>query len=296
MPRPGWYSRRLRDTAVYERRAGVDCSSTRVAPQPPASGGAFLNAATRGLRFSRACTLFFSVPLPLPCISRTEKMPDLQIRGWARAMFHPTSTFLIGLPVLAYLLGSVPWGLVLTRMFTSVDIRRQGSGNIGATNVQRLAGTPLGLLTLAGDLLKGAAPVYLAVNANALDPIQQALFVSVVALAAFAGHLFPLYLKLKVGGKGVATAAGCFLVISPMSVLAALIAFLLILGWFKRVSAGSLSAAAVLPVAVWWSLRSPVFSGCAVLMAALIVLRHKENIRRLLTGSEPTISGKKKRR
>jgi len=211
-------------------------------------------------------------------------------------MFHPTSTFLIGLPLLAYLLGSVPWGLVLTRMFTSVDIRRQGSGNIGATNVRRLAGTPLGLLTLAGDLLKGAAPVYLAVNVTGLDPIQQALFVSVVALAAFAGHLFPIYLKLKGGGKGVATAAGCFLVISPMSVLAALIAFLLILGWFKRVSAGSLSAAAVLPAAVWWRLGSPVYCGCAVLMAVLIVLRHKDNIHRLLTGSEPALSGKKKRR
>lgn len=210
-------------------------------------------------------------------------------------MFQSTSTFMISLLMLAYLLGSVPWGLVLTRMFTSVDIRRQGSGNIGATNVRRLAGTPLGLLTLAGDLLKGAAPVYLAANVIGLDPIQQALFVSVVALAAFVGHLFPLYLKLKGGGKGVATAAGCFLVISPMSVLAALIAFLLILCWSGRVSAGSLSAAAVLPPAVWWSLRSPVFCGCAVLMSALIVLRHKDNIRRLLTGSEPAVGEKKKR-
>jgi len=211
-------------------------------------------------------------------------------------MFPPKLIFLIGLPILAYLLGSVPWGLVLTRMFTTVDIRRQGSGNIGATNVRRLAGTPLGLLTLAGDLLKGAAPVYLAVNVTGLDPIQQAFFVSIAALAAFAGHLFPLYLKLKGGGKGVATAAGCFLVISPMSVLAALIAFLLILGWSGWVSAGSLLAAAVLPAAVWWRLGSPVYCGCAALMAALIVLRHRDNIRRLLNGSEPVVSGKEKRR
>jgi glycerol-3-phosphate acyltransferase PlsY len=211
-------------------------------------------------------------------------------------MFPPKLIFLIGLPILAYLLGSVPWGLVLTRMFTTVDIRRQGSGNIGATNVRRLAGTPLGLLTLAGDLLKGAGPVYLAGNVTGLDPIQQAFFVSVAALAAFAGHLFPLYLKLKGGGKGVATAAGCFLVISPMSVLAALIAFLLVLGWSGRVSAGSLSAAAVLPAAVWWRLGSPVYCGCAALMAVLIVLRHRDNIRRLLNGSEPAVNGKKKRR
>jgi glycerol-3-phosphate acyltransferase PlsY len=211
-------------------------------------------------------------------------------------MFPPKLIFLIGLPILAYLLGSVPWGLVLTRMFTTVDIRRQGSGNIGATNVRRLAGTPLGLLTLAGDLFKGAAPVYLAGNVTGLDPIQQAFFVSVAALAAFAGHLFPLYLKLKGGGKGVATAAGCFLVISPMSVLAALIAFLLVLGWSGRVSAGSLSAAAVLPAAVWWRLGSPVYCGCAALMAVLIVLRHRDNIRRLLNGSEPAVNGKKTRR
>jgi len=208
-------------------------------------------------------------------------------------MFHPTPTFLIGLPILAYLLGSVPWGLVLTRLFTSVDIRRQGSGNIGATNVQRLAGTPLGLLTLAGDLLKGAVPVCLAANVTGLDPIQQALFVSIVALAAFAGHLFPLYLKLKGGGKGVATAVGCFLVISPMSVLAALIAFLIILGWSGRVSAGSLSVAAVLPAAVWLTCQSKIFTACAVIVAILIFIRHGENIKRLLAGTEPAI-GKKR--
>ncbi len=211
-------------------------------------------------------------------------------------MFQPVPSFLIGLPLLAYLLGSVPWGLVLTRMFTTVDIRRQGSGNIGANNVRRVAGTPLGLLTLAGDLLKGAAPVYLAVRLSGLDPILKAGFVSVVALAAFVGHLFPLYLKLKGGGKGVATAAGCFLVISPVSILAALVVFLLIVCWSRRVSAGSLSAAVALPVAVWWSLRSPVYSGCALLMAVLIVLRHKDNIRRLIIGSEPAIGKKSDRR
>ncbi|MDZ7579997.1 MAG: glycerol-3-phosphate 1-O-acyltransferase PlsY [Deltaproteobacteria bacterium] len=211
-------------------------------------------------------------------------------------MFQPVPSFLIGLPLLAYLLGSVPWGLVLTRMFTTVDIRRQGSGNIGANNVRRVAGTPLGLLTLAGDLLKGAAPVYLAVRLSGLDPILKAGFVSVVALAAFVGHLFPLYLKLKGGGKGVATAAGCFLVISPISILAALVVFLLIVCWSRRVSAGSLSAAVTLPVAVWWSLRSPVYSGCALLMAVLIVLRHKDNIRRLIIGSEPAIGKKSGRR
>ncbi|MFZ0612229.1 MAG: glycerol-3-phosphate acyltransferase, partial [Desulfobacterales bacterium] len=118
-------------------------------------------------------------------------------------MVYPSPTVLIGLPLAAYLLGSIPCGLVLTRLFTSVDIRRQGSGNIGATNVRRLAGTPLGLLTLAGDVLKGAVPVYLAAQVDGLEPVVRACFVSTVALAAFSGHLFPLYLKLKGGGKGV---------------------------------------------------------------------------------------------
>lgn len=209
-------------------------------------------------------------------------------------MLHPSPTVLIGLPLAAYMLGSIPCGLVLTRLFTSVDIRRQGSGNIGATNVRRLAGTPLGLLTLAGDVLKGAVPVHLAAQVGGFDPIPRACFVSTVALAAFAGHLFPLYLKLRGGGKGVATAAGCFLAISPGSVLAALIAFIATVAWSKRVSAGSLAAAAVLPAAVGLHLHSPVFFACALLMAALIVRRHRENIRRLLNGSEPALGGKKK--
>ncbi|MGB8427821.1 MAG: glycerol-3-phosphate 1-O-acyltransferase PlsY, partial [Desulfobacterales bacterium] len=210
-------------------------------------------------------------------------------------MGHLSPTVLIGLPLAAYLLGSIPCGLVLTRLFTSVDIRRQGSGNIGATNVRRLAGTPLGLLTLAGDVLKGAVPVYLAMQVDGLDPTARAYLVSIVALAAFAGHLFPLYLKLEGGGKGVATAAGSFLAISPVSVLAALIAFLGITAWSRRVSAGSLAAATVLPVAVAWRLESPVFFACALVMAVLIVWRHKENIRRLLNGTEPTVSEKKNR-
>ncbi len=208
-------------------------------------------------------------------------------------MLRPLPAVLFGLPMLAYLFGSIPWGLILTRRFTPIDIRKQGSGNIGATNVRRLAGTPLGLLTLAGDLLKGAIPVYFAGRVVGFEPNLQACFVSTVALAAFAGHLFPLYLKLKDGGKGVATAMGCFLVISPISVLATLIVFLLVVCLSGRVSAGSLSAAAVLPVAVWWACQSKIFTACAGVVAILIFIRHAENIKRLLAGTEPTI-GKKR--
>ena len=204
-------------------------------------------------------------------------------------MLESLPSVLFGLPVLAYLLGSIPWGLVLTRRFSTVDIRREGSGNIGATNVRRLAGTPLGLLTLAGDLLKGAVPVYLAGRVVGLDPVLQQFVVSVTAVAAFSGHLFPLYLGMKGGGKGVATALGCFSVISPLATALALLFFLLIVWLSRRVSAGSLAAAVVLVPAVWWCERSSIYGVSALLMTSLIFFRHKENISRLLDGSEPPI-------
>ena len=120
------------------------------------------------------------------------------------------------LTVSAYFLGSIPFGLVLTRLFTSIDIRKTGSGNIGATNVRRMAGNLLGVLTLIGDVLKGALPVFLAtalVRGEAGNIPE--MIIAFVATGAFIGHLFPVYLKFKTGGKGVATAFGCFLVISP---------------------------------------------------------------------------------
>ena len=194
-----------------------------------------------------------------------------------------------GLPVFAYLVGSVPWGLVLTKIFSSVDIRQNGSGNIGATNVRRLAGNTLGALTLAGDILKGALPVWLAVNITVPGNPLGDIFVSLVALAAFSGHLYPVYTKFRQGGKGVATAAGCFLAISPMACFVAVLVFILFVCWFDRVSAASLAASAVLPVAVWKATRSGVITGCAAVIAGFIYYRHRENIRRLLSGTEPVI-------
>ncbi len=199
---------------------------------------------------------------------------------------------LLALPFLAYALGSIPWGLVLTRLFTSVDIRREGSGNIGATNVRRVAGTPLGVLTLAGDVLKGAAPVFFARSLVAGSGSWGDLYLSAVVLAAIAGHLYPIYMKFKEGGKGVATAGGCFLALSPMAVLTAILVFILFVCMFNRVSAGSLAAVAVLPLGVWKALDSEILTGCAVVVAIFIFARHKENIVRLLNGSEPTVGGK----
>ena len=198
----------------------------------------------------------------------------------------------IWLPVIAYLLGSIPWGVVLTRIFASVDIRRQGSGNIGATNVSRVAGSTLGLLTCAGDVLKGAAPVYPALILAAENQCNGDLLPAVVALGAFFGHLFPLFLKFKDGGKGVATCAGCILVLSPPACLSALLTFIAVLFVSKRVSAGSLAAAAVLPGAVWLTTASLHFTAGAVVMAIFIFIRHTENIRRLISGTEPRFRDK----
>ena len=191
-----------------------------------------------------------------------------------------------GLLLLAYLLGSIPWGLVLTRLFAIADIRRHGSGNIGATNVARVAGPVLGLATLVGDFLKGWAPVALASYLD-LPPAGAELYAAALALLAVLGHLFPVYTRLRGGGKGVATAAGGFAALAPLAVLIALVVFVLVLALTRRVSAGSLAAAAALPPAVLSTTESAVFCAGAVMAATLIFIRHAGNIRRLLAGTEP---------
>ena len=193
----------------------------------------------------------------------------------------------IALPVFAYLLGSIPWGLILTRLFTPLDIRQTGSGNIGATNVAREAGVTLGIITLAGDTLKGAVPVWLATSITTMNDTWGAIFVAFVSLAAFMGHLYPVYMKFKTGGKGVATAAGCFAVISPLAMVVSILVFIMIACWSNRVSLASLVAAAVLPLAVWKATHSQIITGCAVITSIFIYSRHTDNIKRLWAGTEP---------
>lgn len=193
------------------------------------------------------------------------------------------------LPIFSYLLGSIPWGLILTRLFTPINIRQVGSGNIGATNVARMAGPGLGVLTLAGDILKGAFPVWLAVSMTTPNQVWGDLYVALVAFAAFTGHLYPAYMKFKNGGKGVATAAGCFGVISPVALVILILVFILFVCWSNRVSLASLASAAVLPVAIWKATGSKVMLGCAVITTIFIYFRHVDNIKRLIAGKEPTI-------
>ncbi|MDI6687448.1 MAG: glycerol-3-phosphate 1-O-acyltransferase PlsY [Desulfobacterales bacterium] len=197
---------------------------------------------------------------------------------------------LFGLSVLAYLLGSIPCGFILTKKLAAIDIRQKGSKNIGATNVRRVAGTMPAAFTLAGDLLKGALPVYLAIYVMAdADKLIGDIYLSIVALSAFLGHLYPVYMKFKGGGKGVATATGCFIIISPIACLSAILTFILFMFLSRRVSAGSLSGAAVLPVAVWLTSHSIPLTICGLITTSFIFFRHKDNIRRLLSGTEPAI-------
>ena len=191
----------------------------------------------------------------------------------------------------AYLSGSIPTGVVLARRFSGIDVRQQGSGNIGATNVGREAGWRLGLLTLFLDMLKGAVPVWVAVR---WAPGHPDWVVAAAATAAVLGHLFPLYSRFRGGGKGVATAAGSFLIAAPAAFLAAVLVFVPAVLVSRRMSVGSLAAAVALPVGI--RLLSPslplfISAGCVSL---LLLVRHKDNIRRLLTGTEPILSGRRK--
>jgi glycerol-3-phosphate acyltransferase PlsY len=201
--------------------------------------------------------------------------------------FQPLFTY--GLLSGAYLLGSIPWGVLLTRAFGAVDPRRHGSGNIGATNVARVGGLALGVATLAADVLKGLAPVWLCVHWTSGSPHSEVLPVA-AALLSFFGHLFPIYSGFRGGGKGVATAFGGFVPISPMAVLASVCGFAVMALISHRVSLGSLTAALVLPLAAVATTDSWAVSAGAGLASVFIFIRHGDNIRRLIAGAEPTFS------
>ena len=188
---------------------------------------------------------------------------------------------IILLIVAAYLIGAIPTGIILTKLAGGEDIRKAGSGNIGATNVYRVAGRTLGVLTLIGDCFKGLLPVLVATEAFALTGTPLAL----VALAAFIGHCYPVYLGFK-GGKGVATALGIFLVLSPSSIPFTLILFVLVLWKWRYISLSSISAATVIPFLVFAIERSWPLFAVTLVIAGIVIWRHRSNIERLQSGSE----------
>ncbi|HEY5522700.1 MAG TPA: glycerol-3-phosphate 1-O-acyltransferase PlsY [Desulfuromonadaceae bacterium] len=179
----------------------------------------------------------------------------------------------------AYLIGSIPTGLLLGKAY-GIDVRREGSGNIGATNLYRTVGRKVGIITLIGDCLKGLLPVLL-VKASSLPPE----FAAWVGLAAFCGHVFPVFLKFK-GGKGVATALGVFLALAPLAVAIAIALFAVLMFLCRYVSLGSISAAAAMPLAVYLLGESRTVTVVTLVIAAIVIIRHHENIKRLLSGTE----------
>jgi glycerol-3-phosphate acyltransferase PlsY len=207
----------------------------------------------------------------------------------------PTPLMPIVIFLAAYLCGSIPFGLLLGKLFGGMDVRKTGSGNIGATNVARSAGPTAGILTLVLDGAKGAGPVWLARH---YFPDHAALQI-LAGLGALAGHCFPVWLKFR-GGKGVATAAGLFLVLCPAAAGGALLIFALVVGFCRYVSLASVSASTAMPLLVYFLWAPPYAPPISVTVgslaaAMLIVYKHDANLQRLVEGTEPKFSFGKKR-
>jgi glycerol-3-phosphate acyltransferase PlsY len=201
------------------------------------------------------------------------------------------------LPVIAvesYLLGSIPFGYLLVLIFRGEDVRKSGSGNIGATNVSRQS-PALGVLTLILDALKGGLAVV--VVKKLIDPIGASADYEQLALAslfAVIGHVFPVWLKFR-GGKGVATGLGSFLLIAPKAALSAAGVFFLVVIVSRYVSLGSIIAVASFPLlayALYTNERAPMVLAVMTMTSLLIIARHRENIRRLFRGTESRLGAK----
>ena len=208
---------------------------------------------------------------------------------------NQSSPSLLWIPVAAYLLGSIPFGVLLAKLFGGGDVRKTGSGNIGATNVARAAGPVAGILTLLFDVAKGAVAVGLAGRFTN----ESATWMTIAGLAALVGHGFPVWLRFR-GGKGVATAAGVFAVLCPYALVGALVLFILVFAFWRYVSLASISAAAAMPLLVyflWAPGHAPplVVTFGALASAVLIVFKHDANIQRLVQGEEPKFSGGSKK-
>ncbi len=195
--------------------------------------------------------------------------------------------FGLSLILVAYVFGSIPFGLLIGRRIGGTDVRSAGSGNIGATNVGRLLGKKWGLVTLFCDMNKAMIPVGLSKYLLRGAPNSE-VWVSLVGLAAFLGHLFPVYLKFK-GGKGVATALGVFLTLAPGAALCAVGLFALSAGLSGYVSVGSLTAASAMPFLVWFFGDSGVYVWLAAVVALCVWIKHRDNIHRLLNRTEKSL-------
>ena len=188
--------------------------------------------------------------------------------------------------VAAYLIGGIPFGLIVVKLMTGADVRESGSGNIGATNVLRTTGLAAGILTLVLDAAKAWFAVWLA---DRLSGGSQ-LWMSLAALAALAGHAWSIFLRFK-GGKAVASFVGAYAYLTPLPLVAVVLLFVLIVAWTRYLSLGSIIAAGLFPVGCWMILHPgwPVLVS-AVGAAAIIIYRHRGNITRIRAGEERVFS------
>ncbi|HEY2391975.1 MAG TPA: glycerol-3-phosphate 1-O-acyltransferase PlsY [Candidatus Angelobacter sp.] len=201
----------------------------------------------------------------------------------------------------AYLLGSIPFGYLLVRIFRGEDIRQTGSGNIGATNVARSGAKGLGIATLALDAMKGAAAVLFAIfmafqnglAATGSGTLAELRLAATAALFAVLGHVFPVWLKFK-GGKGVATALGVFCVLFPKAILVALAIFILVVVVTRYVSLGSILGAIAFPVSAYFLQNTDALSlFLASAVSFIVIIKHRQNIGRLLSGTESRFGSNK---
>lgn len=217
-------------------------------------------------------------------------MPDAASLGWTMPQGQEWAAVAI-----AYLLGSVPFGLVLVRLVRGIDLRTVGSGNIGATNAMRAAGKPVGYAVFVLDFLKGFAPVYWLAPQLALAPERQLCLQVICGALAVLGHCFPLYLLFR-GGKGVSTGCGALVALDPLVALAGGVVWLVALLGLRYTGLASLLMGMAFPIVALLRgapARGPLVVG-TLLLALLIVVRHRSNIRRMLAGTEPKIGSKKR--
>jgi acyl phosphate:glycerol-3-phosphate acyltransferase len=184
--------------------------------------------------------------------------------------------------VVSYLVGAIPASYIAGRMFRGIDLRRHGSGNLGATNAFRVLGARIAAPVMIFDVLKGFFPTYLFPALLVMAGWEWAI---AFGAAAIVGHIFPIYMGFR-GGKGVATAAGVFLALAPTAVLAALAVWLVTLGVSRMVSLASILAALALLVALPFSAAPPAVQVLGVAVAAVVIFAHRSNVRRILQGKE----------
>lgn len=192
-------------------------------------------------------------------------------------------TWLYSLPVLAYLLGSISSAVVIARVMGLPDPREIGSKNPGATNILRYGGRTAAVLTLAGDILKGVIPVLVARALTA-----DAVIITLCGFAAFLGHLFPVFFGFR-GGKGVATALGVWFALNPWVGLALLATWVLMALLFRYSSLAALAASALAPLYVAWLSPGDPYLATMIVMSAILIFRHRANIRNLIAGTETKI-------